>query len=77
MKREPDMCRRWPACICKEHWDFYDQAPVEYLEHAQLIIEAMLACISEHCPDRRYRQHATVQILKIQSSSKGQKCASF
>ncbi len=72
-KRKPDRCERWPECVCKQHWDFYATAPAEYFTEAQPIIEAMLACVGERCPDGRYRAHATVQLLKIQSSPNLQK----
>ena len=69
-KRKPaDRCERWPECVCKRHYDYYATAPTEHFVNAEPIIEAMLACISERCPDRRYRQHATVQLMKIQSSN--------
>ncbi|MGY4227604.1 hypothetical protein ACVMIH_004965 [Bradyrhizobium sp. USDA 4503] len=64
----PDRCHRWPACVCRQHWDYYATAPLEHLENAEPIIEATLACISERCPDVRFRQHAQIQLLKIQSS---------
>ena len=66
-KRKPDRCERWPECVCKRHWDHYATAPTEYFADAQPIIEAMLACISERCPNRHYRLHAAVQLLEIQS----------
>jgi hypothetical protein len=62
-KREADRCHRWPECSCGERWRYYQSAPIEHFEHAQPIIEAMLACVSERCPDARARAHATVQLL--------------
>lgn len=68
-RKTADRCKRWPECVCKQHWDFYSTAPVEYFAEAKPIIEAMLACICESCPDRRYREHAIVQLMKVQSST--------
>lgn len=66
-KREPDRCQRWPECICGEKWRFYQSAPTEAFETAEPIIAATLACVSAHCPDQRFRAHATVQLLEVQS----------
>ncbi len=62
-KRDPDICHRWPACVCREHWLFYQAAPVEYFVNAEPIINAMLSCIVERCPDARVRSAATIQLL--------------
>ena len=68
-KREPDRCGLWPECICAEKWRFYqDASPDAYdCPGAEPIIEATLACVSAHCPDRRFRAQATVQLMKVQS----------
>ena len=63
MKRDPDTCRRWPACVCGQHWLFYQDAPVEYFANAEPIINAMLSCIVERCPDPKVRSAATIQLL--------------
>ena len=64
MKRDPaTTCRRWPGCVCGEHWLFYQSAPVDYFLNAEPIINAMLSCIVERCPDARVRSAATIQLL--------------
>ncbi|MHC2466704.1 hypothetical protein [Bradyrhizobium embrapense] len=65
---KPDRCHRWPDCICKQQWDHAATAPDEWWQLAEPIIEATLACVIERCPDPRYREHAAVQLLKIQTS---------
>ena len=63
-RTKPDYCDRWPHCVCAEHWRYYQNAPVEHFENAKPIIEAMLACIRERCPDKRVRAHASVQLMR-------------
>lgn len=62
-KHKPDVCNRWPACVCGQHWLFYQSAPVEYFVNAEPIINAMLSCIVERCPDAKVRSAATIQLL--------------
>jgi hypothetical protein len=70
-KHKVDRCGLWPSCVCGDKWRFFQDAPLEAYEGpgAEPILEATLACVSAHCPDRRFRAHATVQLMKIQSST--------
>lgn len=63
-KRKPDRCTSWPDCVCGEHWRHFQNAPTEHFEHAAPVIEAMLACVRERCPDRRFRAQAALQLIR-------------
>lgn len=65
MRRNPERCKSWPDCTCGDKWRLYQNAPAEAFEHqsAAPILAATLACVAKRCPDRRFRDRATVQLL--------------
>lgn len=66
-------CDGWPDCICGRKWNEYDKEVFPRWEHssptdeqwraAQLDIACVLHCVRKHCPNKRARQHATIQLL--------------
>jgi hypothetical protein len=66
---EPERCHQWPRCVCNRMWAHWDKAlddlgpEPEELRCAQVMINVMLACVECRCPDWRFRQAASVQLL--------------
>src|SRR5262245_39946818 len=63
-------CTDWPNCRCGEKWchwnEVLDQEPVwseEEIEWVLLDTACMLHCMAKHCPDKRARRHATINLL--------------
>lgn len=65
MRRNPERCKSWPDCTCAEKWRQYQDAPAELFEHAGAvpILAATLACVAKRCPDRRFRDRGTIQLM--------------
>jgi hypothetical protein len=66
-------CYEWPHCYCAERCNYWTvkleefchppYATLEQIEWAQLDLHLVLSCMSYHCPDRRARRKATLQLL--------------
>jgi hypothetical protein len=62
-------CQFWPDCTCHEtlkHWQ--DVLPnnrfsFEALQWAETAIFLALSCVEAHCPSRKHREFAQVQLL--------------
>ena len=59
-------CSLWPSCACYQQLAIYGKElqdetkvwPLDELAIAEMIIFVNLACIKDHCPDRRMREFA-------------------
>jgi hypothetical protein len=67
-------CADWPACGCGKRLPYWDEVtdralaepgPIaaDVFNAAHVGTFLMLSCMSINCPDRRARQHATIQLL--------------
>ncbi len=62
-------CQLWPSCSCHRQWvhlqDRLGQDGWSFDEIAavETTIFFMLSCVSAHCPDRKVRASATLQLL--------------
>ena len=64
-------CELWPECTCHELVIRWQQLPddewplleFEQLAWAETSIFLALSCLERHCPDRRVRAYATLQLL--------------
>jgi hypothetical protein len=65
-------CDLWPDCCCNKtllHWQ--DRLPyeefeltLEQLSWAETSVFLALSCIAAHCPQRRVRAYAEMQLIK-------------
>ncbi len=67
-------CQRWPDCMCGDQWkawsvtlslwvDPAQAAPTPtQCEEAAFLIYVMLSCVSENCPDPRFRAKAASEL---------------
>ena len=70
----PSRCQTWPDCGCSRRWKKWQALSGEISEwpplseeelqwmHTELVW--MLSCVSQYCPDRSKRDHATVQLMR-------------
>ena len=69
-------CHDWPACRCGAQWPSWDATVEEWIDPAKppatedelsIALDAivcMLACVTEHCPNRRIRMAAKLQLAQ-------------
>lgn len=72
-------CYNWPSCNCGKRWDTWPQTldewgdqgdlpspppDAEALGDALMAVVCMLACASEHAPDKRVRMAAKLQLAQ-------------
>lgn len=69
-------CHDWPDCRCGAQWPHWDAALEEWIDPAKPpatedelaialdAITCMLACVTEHCPDRAIRMAAKMQLVQ-------------
>jgi hypothetical protein len=67
-------CESWPECSCGQKWDHWATTlqghvatgvplSAEAYNWALTDLPCMLSCVAEHCPDKRIRRHALVQLM--------------
>jgi hypothetical protein len=65
-------CTTWPECSCGQRWNDAEEMFEEWkrtpptstqIEMARLNISLMLHCVAKHCPDKRARRNAIMQLL--------------
>ena len=63
-------CNLWPGCSCYQtllHWQHAleegDDWSVAQLSWAETSIFLALSCVAVHCPSRKYREFAQLQLL--------------
>jgi hypothetical protein len=61
-------CQLWPSCCCNRLWRHFQNQqfegrPVEQLAQDETSIFVMLSCLEAHCPSKKVRTSAAIQLL--------------
>jgi hypothetical protein len=65
-------CSLWPHCGCRDHLVTFDRLlddeqriwEPEELSGLETVLYFTLLCVSSHCPDKRHRRAAEIELMK-------------